>query len=157
MYFLLSILLRIELLLSTKKGVIKIKLINAWIKSLFIAIKNVYTNIGIELDFVMAEIKARAPPFLVPFFSNEVGAMIGMGIAVSVIGVVITIVILANVIPVLWPIATTASANVTSMTGTDVGTTTIVSFWPIALLVIGIGIAVGVIIYGLKAFGLIGD
>ena len=72
----------------------------------------------------------------------------------SVLGIVITIIILANAIPVLWPMATTAGANITAMTGTDSGTTMIIAFWPVALLIIGIGIAVAIIVFALKQFGL---
>ena len=107
------------------------------------------------------EIKARKASIVdlvLQFHRGEIGMaqLIGMSLLTGLIGIVVTIIILANAIPVLWPMATDASANVTAMTGTDEGTQIIVAFWPIALLVIGIGLAVGVVIFGLKKFGLMG-
>ena len=84
------------------------------------------------------------------------GALIGGGILAAIISIVVTIIVLANAIPVLWPLATTASANITAMTGTDAGTTTIQAFWPIVLLLVGLGIAIGLIVYALKKFNVLG-
>lgn len=77
-----------------------------------------------------------------------------LGILFSLIAVVVVIIVLAYAIPVLWPIAVTASANISSMSGTDAGTTTIQAFWPVVLLIVGLGIAVGLIVFALKKFGL---
>ena len=74
----------------------------------------------------------------------------------ALIGVVVVIIVLANAIPVLWPIATGASANITAMTGTDAGTETIQAFWPIVLLLVGLGIAISLIVYALRRFGVLG-
>jgi len=71
-------------------------------------------------------------------------------------GVVVVIIVMARAIPVLWPLATEASENITGMTGTDAGTTTIQAFWPIILLLVGLGVAIGLIIYALKKFGILG-
>lgn len=81
--------------------------------------------------------------------------MIKLAILASLIGVVVVVIVLATTIPVLWPLATDASTNITSMTGTDAGTTTIQTFWPIILLIIGLGLAVGLIVFALQKFGLI--
>ena len=89
------------------------------------------------------------------FLSNECGAM-GLGILAGLISVVVVLIVLGTAIPVLWPLATATSDNITAMTGTDAGTTTIQAFWPVILLVIGMGVAVGLIVYGLRKFGLIG-
>lgn len=86
---------------------------------------------------------------------GEIG--VGFGILYSVIGVAVTIIVLAYAIPVIWPIASTASENITGMTGTDEGTQMMVAFWPVVLMVVGIGIAVGVIVYALKKFGVLGN
>ena len=88
-------------------------------------------------------------------FANEVGA-IGMGLLSSVISLVVVIIVLATSIPILWPMATEASGNITAMTGTDAGTETIQAFWPVVLLIVGIGVAVGLIVYALKEFGIMG-
>lgn len=80
----------------------------------------------------------------------------GFAIVGSLVAVVVVIIVLANAIPVLWPLATGASGNITAMTGTDAGTTTIQAFWPIILLLVGLGVAVGLIVYALRRFGLLG-
>lgn len=82
---------------------------------------------------------------------NQAGA-ISMGILVTLIGVVITLIVLAYAIPELWPVLTTASENITSMSGTDTGTSMIQAFWPIILMVVGLGLAAGLIVYALKKF-----
>jgi len=74
----------------------------------------------------------------------------------ALLGVVIVVIVLANAIPVLWPMATDASGNITAMTGTDAGTTTIQAFWPVVLLLVGLGVAVGLIVYALRKFGMLG-
>ena len=77
-----------------------------------------------------------------------------MWILGAIISIVIVIIVLANAIPVLWPMATSASANITAMTGTDAGTTTIQAFWPVVLLLVGIGIAIGLIVFAMRKFGI---
>ena len=77
-----------------------------------------------------------------------------MGLLISIIGVVVVLIVLGASVPILWPLATTYSANITSMTGTDAGTTTMQAIWPVALLVIGLGLGVGLIVFALKKFGL---
>ena len=87
--------------------------------------------------------------------SGQRGAL-GMGLLTALIGVVVVIIVLANAIPILWPMAVDASANITSMNGTDAGTQMIQGFWPVVLLLVGLGVAIGLIIYALKAFGVLG-
>lgn len=77
-----------------------------------------------------------------------------MGILKGLIVVAVVLVVLGSAIPVLWPLVTGTTANITSMAGTDSGTELIQAFWPIIILVIGLGIAVGLIMYGLKKFGI---
>lgn len=79
-----------------------------------------------------------------------------MGILVALIGVAVVLIVLGTAIPVLWPLAANSSVAIAAMEGTDAGTTTIQGFWPIILLVVGLGIAVGLIVYALKRFGLLG-
>ena len=81
--------------------------------------------------------------------------LIGGGLLTAVSGIVVTIIVLARAIPVLWPLATEASANITAMEGTDAGTTTIVAFWPVVLLIVGLGVAIGLIVYALKRFNIL--
>lgn len=79
-----------------------------------------------------------------------------MKILYALIGVAVVLIVLGSAIPVLWPLAAGSADNISAMTGTDAGTTTIKAFWPIILLIIGLGIAIGLIIYGLKKFGMMG-
>ncbi len=80
----------------------------------------------------------------------------GMQLLTGLIGIVVVLIVLGTAIPVLWPMAADTSDNIAAMSGTDSGTSMIKAFWPIALLVIGLGIAIGVIVLGLKKFGLLG-
>lgn len=73
----------------------------------------------------------------------------------GLLGVVVVLVVLGTAVPVLWPLAANTTA-IDAMTGTDVGTTTIQSFWPVILLVVGLGLAVGLIVFGMRKFGLWG-
>ena len=82
-----------------------------------------------------------------------------MGILLGLITVSVVLIVIATAFPIVWPMVTTAGynivgdgANITGMTGTDAGTTTVVGFWPLILLVVGIGIAIGLVVYGLKEF-----
>lgn len=79
-----------------------------------------------------------------------------MGILFAIISVVIVIIVIAYAWPVLWPIATTAGDNISAMTGTDAGTTTVQSFWDVVLLLVGLGVAVGLVVFALKKFGVLG-
>jgi len=80
-----------------------------------------------------------------------------MFLLVGIIGIVVVLLIIGTVFPILWPMVTgTVTDNITAMTGTDAGTTTFQAFWPVVLLVVGIGLAVGLIVYGLRKFGLMG-
>lgn len=74
----------------------------------------------------------------------------------AIVTVVVVIIALSRAIPILWPMATEASGNITAMTGTDAGTTTIQAFWPLILLLVGLGIAIGLVIYALKKFNVLG-
>lgn len=79
----------------------------------------------------------------------------GKGLLAGLLGVVVVMVVMGSAIPVLWPVASNSTA-INAMSGTDAGTTTIKSFWPIILLIIGIGLAVGLIVMALRKFGLLG-
>ena len=79
----------------------------------------------------------------------------GMGILGALLGVVIVIVVMTQAIPVLWPSAANSTA-IDAMSGTDAGTTTVQAFWPIILLLVGLGLAIGLVVFALKKFGLMG-
>ena len=83
-----------------------------------------------------------------------------MGLLIALITVSVILIVIATAFPIIWPMVVTAgygitgsvSENITGMTGTDAGTTTLQGFWPLILLVVGIGIAIGLIMYGLHKF-----
>lgn len=79
-----------------------------------------------------------------------------MGMLVALIGVIVVLIVLGYTIPVLWPIAVATSTNITAMSGTDSGTIMIQTFWPVILMVVGLGVAVGLIVFALRKFGLLG-
>jgi len=87
------------------------------------------------------------------FFLSERGEL-GGGLLAGLIGIVVILIVLGTTIPVLWPLATATTTNITAMSGTDAGTETIQAFWPIIILVVGLGLAVGLIAYALKKFNL---
>lgn len=78
-----------------------------------------------------------------------------MWILGALITIAVVLIVLARVFPILWPIVVETGGNVTAMTGTDAGTTTFQAFWPIMLLIVGIGCAVGALIYAIKKFGIL--
>lgn len=80
----------------------------------------------------------------------------GMGILGSLLGVVVVLVVMTQAIPVLWPLAANSTA-IDAMTGTDAGTTTVQAFWPIILLLVGLGLAIGLVVFALRKFGLMGE
>lgn len=75
-----------------------------------------------------------------------------MKVVTILLGVAVVFIVLARVFPIMWPMVTEASGNVTAMTGTDPGTTMFKSFWEIVLLVGGVGCAIGAIVYGWRMF-----
>ena len=81
--------------------------------------------------------------------------MKGMGILGALFAVCIVLIVIAYSFPVLWPMVTTAGENITGMSGTDAGTTTFQAFWPMVLLFVGLGVAIGLVIFAVKKFGLL--
>jgi len=74
----------------------------------------------------------------------------------KVIAVVLVVIVLGALIPVLFPMMlNTQSAITGNITGEDAGSLMIVAFWPILLIIIGIGIAAALIFYALRKFGVI--
>ena len=118
-------------------------------------IKSVFIQFKLVKDAFKAAYKGAVLAINSELGMASKAMLIGGGLLTAVIGIVVTIIVLARAIPVLWPLATEASENVTAMTGTDAGTTTIVAFWPIILLLVGLGIAIGLIVYALKRFNIL--
>lgn len=78
-----------------------------------------------------------------------------MKLLIALVGTIAVLIVMGYAIPILWPLATTASANITAMSGTDAGTSTVKAFYPIVMVIVGLGMGVGIIIFGLKKLGLL--
>lgn len=74
----------------------------------------------------------------------------------TVLGVMLAIIVLGVAIPVVWPTFVGTDTAIQAMTETDEATVLFQTFWPIALLIVGLSIAVGVVFYGLRKFNVIG-
>jgi len=74
----------------------------------------------------------------------------------GIIGTALVLMVVAYVFPIIWPLVTDAGADITSMNGTDAGTTTVIAFWPVVLLMVGLGIAIGLVMFALRKFGILG-
>lgn len=72
----------------------------------------------------------------------------------AVISVTIGIVVIGALVVALWPTITGTNTSIQALTQTDAGTTTMKAIWPIALIVIGVGIGAGLIIWAARHFGL---
>lgn len=75
----------------------------------------------------------------------------------SLITGAVGVVILATAIPVLWPMIADSDTTIQAMNGTDDGTAFIQSFWPIGIMIGGIGIGVGLVYMLLKKFNVVGN
>lgn len=73
--------------------------------------------------------------------SKMLGLVLGGGIIILVIG---------NIFLNFWPQVTVISGNITSMTGTDLGTSTMKWAFPLVLLVFGLVIGVALIIWAVR-------
>jgi len=92
-----------------------------------------------------------AKSFLLKIHLYQEGSIL-TGIILSVV----TIIVLAALIPGLWPMLTASTAQINAINGTDTATVFLKTGWPIAILLIGIGIVIGLIYFALKQFGIIG-
>lgn len=81
-----------------------------------------------------------------------VGAQRGAISLKGIVSTVVTVVILGTAIPVLWPLFAGSDTDIQAMTETDGGTTFIQTFWPILILIGGIGLVVGVVYLVMKKF-----
>lgn len=70
----------------------------------------------------------------------------------AIITVAVVLIVIATAFPIVWPMVVAAGGNITAMTGTDAGTTTVQGFWPLIMLMVGIGIAIGLVVYAVRQF-----
>lgn len=66
--------------------------------------------------------------------------------------IMITILVLGTMVAAMWSPMMGSDTAIQALTETDDATVMLQTFWPIGLLVIGLGIAAGVIFHALKKF-----
>lgn len=80
------------------------------------------------------------------------------GIMTAIIVVALVLIVLGALIPVLWPMLQDTQTDISALNATGSASTAFLqSMWPIALLVVGLGIVVAIILYALKRFGVMGS
>ena len=73
----------------------------------------------------------------------------------KILAVVLVIIVIGALLPVLWTMMMDTSADVTgNLTGAGAGGTFIAAMWPIVLILVGIGIAAGLIFYAIRKFNI---
>jgi len=77
-------------------------------------------------------------------------------ILTGVLLTVLAVVILGVMLPALWPMLLDSITNINAIEGSDTATAFLKVGWPIAILVIGVGVVAGLIFYALRQFGVIG-
>ena len=81
----------------------------------------------------------------------------GFNILGAIIIVAVTLVVLGAAIPVLWPMMQETEADIAALNesaGATAATNFLESMWPIVILIVGLGIVVALIWFGLRRFGL---
>lgn len=81
-------------------------------------------------------------------------AEVGAAMLKGIITIVISVVVLGAAVPVLWPMIADSDTEIQAMTGTDEGTGFIQKFWPVMILIGGIGLGVGILLMVMKKFKL---
>lgn len=85
------------------------------------------------------------------------GGMRG-GIMTAIIVVALVLIVLGALIPVLWPMLQATQTDIDALNATgSVSTAFLQNMWPVALLVVGLGIVIAIILYALKRFGVLGS
>jgi len=83
---------------------------------------------------------------------SQTGAA-GIGILSALLSILVVFLVLGYTIPTIWPlISSNASAQIAAMTGTDTGTVVLKALFPIAVLLVGIGLVVAIIMYAVNKF-----
>ena len=71
---------------------------------------------------------------------------------ILVVGLVI--IVIGALLPSLWGMMMDTSDTVGNLTGEGAGGTFIAAMWPIVLIIVGIGIAAGLIFYAIRKFNI---
>lgn len=90
------------------------------------------------------------------FFSRIHRGIKGFSILGAIIIVAVTLVVLGAAIPVLWPMMQETEADIAALNesaGATAATNFLESMWPIVILIVGLGIVLALIWFGLKRFG----
>lgn len=72
----------------------------------------------------------------------------------NIVYLILTVVVIGMLLPVIFPMMTDTDTDIQAMTGTDDATVFLQTTWPIVLLVIGVVIALGVIMWAVNKLGL---
>lgn len=67
-----------------------------------------------------------------------------------VVGAIVLLLVVGYLIVNMWPQVTTLSDNISSMTGTDAGTTMFQALWPVILIIVVIVILVALIFWAIR-------
>lgn len=70
--------------------------------------------------------------------------------------IILAVVILGFCLPVLWPLLQDAADAIAALSG-GAETDILQAIFPVALVILAIGIAAGLIFWGLKQFGVVGS
>jgi hypothetical protein len=73
----------------------------------------------------------------------------------GVVTLLVGILVIGTIIGALWATVAGTDTTIQALTGTDLGTTNLQTFWPIALMCVGIGLGVGAIMWALRKAGVI--
>lgn len=73
----------------------------------------------------------------------------------GVVSVIIVVVVLGALISALWDTMLGSDTAIQALTDTGTATTMLQDMWPIALIVVGVGIAAGIVFYALRKFKVI--
>ena len=80
------------------------------------------------------------------------------GMVGKVVSVILLIIVLGAIVPALWPVMQDTDTDIQALNATgSTSTAFLQTIWPIVLLVIGIGVAAGLIFYALRKFGVLGQ
>ncbi len=72
----------------------------------------------------------------------------------TVVSVIVGVLIVGTLIGALWSPLAATDTTIQALTETDAGTTMLKVMWPIALVVVGVGLAAGVVMWVLRKGGL---
>ena len=68
----------------------------------------------------------------------------------TIIGAVVILLVAGYLFINMWPTITVVSDNVSTMAGTDAGTTIFQSLWPVVIIIVAIVIIVSLIFWAIK-------